>query len=122
MIIKRKYVPLGLLYRLDPASKEVIDFAYSKMSKEDTEYNLEANFETTLWNVEMGACIPNLGYIKEEFKKLDKTNPYDNHRKLEEVNESVIVDSAPNKIVIHLMASNVVYHCTEIIKVVTIRK
>lgn len=80
MIIKRMYVSLGVLYSSDEMSKGVIEKAYklSSLPYDEKKRIFELNANTQLYKAEMGCCIPNLDIIREEFERLDATNPYDN--------------------------------------------
>ena len=47
-------------------------------------------------------CIPNFGYIKEEFERLDKEFPYDNGFTLVDANKIYMVDWTNNSLQIQL--------------------
>ena len=109
MIISRRYVPFCFLYNRDARSKEVIEKAYSKtsMAKSEKEehWNLMCCQRISVDNADMGYCIPNFGYIKEEFERLDKEFPYDNGFSLADVNKVYTVDWTDNTIQIQLCNS-----------------
>lgn len=84
MIIKRKYEWLGILYKNDELSKEVIDkaFATTKLSSDfiSKEELLAYNGANIPAFMNLGCGIPGECYRKfmDDFEKLDGSNPYDN--------------------------------------------
>lgn len=108
MILSRRYVPLVVLYDRDERSKEIIAFAYSnsKMSTEEQEWhwNIMCSNRISVENADMGCCIPNFEYIKEEFERLDIEFPYDNGYNLSNVNKVHLIDW--NEDVIQIQLSN----------------
>lgn len=105
MVIKRKFVPLCDLYRMDVASKNIIDKAYAfKKNKEERERLLSYNFEnrTCVANAELGCGIPNFGFIKDEFETLDETAPFDNGFNISDIRDVKIIGKYENNITIEL--------------------
>lgn len=76
------------------------------MPKKDADYIINYAFanRTMIYGIEMGACIPNLGEIKKEFSKLDKTNPYDNGLALTDVTRIDIIDKTDSSLKLALIS------------------
>ena len=106
MIISRRYVPFCILNDRDSHSKLVIEKAYSEASMTNAEieehWNLMCCHRISVDNADMGCCIPNFGYIKEEFERLDKEFPYDNGFTLVDANKIYMVDWTNNSLQIQL--------------------
>jgi hypothetical protein len=108
MIISRRYGPFVWLASRDPQSKAVLENAYanSMMSKSEQEnhWNMLCTHRVSVNTAEMGACIPEFGYIIDEFERLDKEYPYDNGFTMRDVNRVDIVDQSPDSV--HLCLYN----------------
>ena len=106
MIISRRYVPFCFLYNRDAFSKKVIEKAYSETSmtkaEKENHWNTMCCNRISVDNADMGCCIPNFGYIKEEFERLDKEFPYDNGFALSDANKLYMIDWSDNAIQIQL--------------------
>ena len=119
MIIKREFVSFDKLMRTDSRSKEIIDIAMEKWDDDYKEiFDKELKF-CCLYQREMGWCMPEIGYILDSFKKLDKAYPFDNQFTLEDVNDVEIVNRDVGCVVLHLL--NKSYGVTNIVKVVKIK-
>ena len=107
MIISRRYVPFVWLFDRDPYSREVLEKAYSTMPDEEREnhWRLMCSARISINTAEMGSCIPNLGYIREEFERLDHIHPYDNGLSLENANKIYLEDQLEEAI--HIRLANV---------------
>ena len=108
MIISRKYVPFVWLSYRDPQSKAVLENAYanSMMSKDEQQkhWDMLCTHRVSASTAEMGMCIPEFGYIIDEFERLDKEYPYDNGFTMRDVKRVDIVDQSPDSV--HLCLYN----------------
>ena len=108
MVIKRKYVPFVWLAHRDNQSQAVLENAYanSGMSQDQQveHWNMLCKYRVSINTVEMGMCIPEFGYIIDEFERLDKEYPYDNGFTMRDVKRVDIVDQSPASV--HLCLYN----------------
>jgi len=107
MIVNREYVPFTTLFHKDVESRLVLEkaFADSNLSDKDKERIWKNMFEHMLSinTASLGSGIPNFGYIKTEFERLDTEHPYDTGFALSDINEVSILDKSDDSIKLELI-------------------
>lgn len=107
MIVNREYVPFTTLFHKDAESRLVLEKAFtdSNLSEKDKERIWKNMFEHMLCinTASLGSGIPNLGYIKTEFERLDTEHPYDTGFALSDINEVSILDKSDDSIKLELI-------------------
>lgn len=106
MIISRKYVPFAVLYVRDERAKEILEQAYSNIqgskAEKERQWDFMCSNEISVDNADMGACIPNFGYIKKEFERLDSEFPYDNGFSVSDINSVEVIERSDDTIQLQL--------------------
>lgn len=122
MIVSRRYIPFCELVRVDKYSKNIIKKAYYDSFKSEAEMNehweIMCRNYISVFNADMSCCFPGLGYIREEFERLDRSNPYDNGFDFDYVNKAEILMRSEDEITLQL-----VHRCSDgnvLVGVVTI--
>ena len=106
MIVSRRFIPFLQLYRTDPLSAKVLEKGFLIDPENDNEERRRIwsyNCDNRVTNAELGSCIPNFGYIVEEFKKLDETNPYETGLGINDVKSIELLEVSNGKVHIALM-------------------
>ena len=107
MIVSRKYVPFATLFQRDIHVKSILKKAFdnSNLSEKDKERIWKNMFEHMLSinTASLGSGIPNFGYIKTEFERLDKEHPYDSGYSLSNINEISILEKSDDFIKLELI-------------------
>ncbi len=107
MIVNRQYIPFTTLFHRDVESRLVLEkaFADSNLSEKDKERIWKNMFEHMLSinTASLGSGIPNFGYIKTEFERLDKEQPYDSGYSLSDINEISILERTDDFIKLELI-------------------
>ena len=57
----------------------------------------------SLYSADMGCCFPGLGYVREEFERLDCSNPYDNGHDFDYVNAVEILMRTEEELTLKLI-------------------
>lgn len=107
MIVNRQYIPFTALFHRDVESRLVLEkaFADSNLSEKDKERIWKNMFEHMLSinTASLGSGIPNFGYIKTEFERLDKEHPYNSGYSLSDINEISILERTDDFIKLELI-------------------
>ena len=104
MIIERKYVPFSVLFNRDKEAWAIFESAFNKSYSQEERDSIAASLlPLCLYQREMSWCFRFLGEVIEGFEKLDKEKPYDNGLSYKDVNETEIVSSGDEGLVIHLI-------------------
>ena len=104
MIIKREYVPFGVLMQKDFESKAIFEKALKESFPEEECERVRANlFWLCLYQREMDWAFRKLGDVIEGFERLDKEKPFDNGLGYEDVNEVELVSGDEEGVVLHLL-------------------
>ena len=121
MIIKREYVNLEYLYNADEDVAKLIDETFIK-SKMDAERAKEIWEGIIVYNLSLAEChlgcgLPDYGYLKTNFKKLDRLKPFDNHFSLDDVGCVDIIYNDEKELVIALKDGIIKDNIVQVIKI-----
>ena len=104
MIIERKYVPFSVLFNRDKEAWAIFESAFNKSYSQEERDRIAASLlPLCLYQREMSWCFRFLNEVIEGFERLDKEKPYDNGLSYKDVNETQIVSSGDEGLVIHLI-------------------
>lgn len=108
MIIKREFVPLGVLCERDSASRCIIEKAfedsYKDFDPDRKEEQLSELRKLCLYERDMSWALDKIADLVDGLAKLDREQPYDNGYTFEDVNRIEIEDYTDKELTLRLLS------------------